>query len=330
METKNNKISMEEYRYYVNALDLKDALERLKGKCIYSENIEDCGVNFVKDLLKRDWGRSIVYTYTKRELDFIKSKYLSDYFKDSIKELLNNTTIITKEIEDILNSSKDINQMSEEEVKMLKDAISEYYRIYTKSPKPNISGIFVSYLFKLDGNGVTSFIKNNINREAIASQILLTSGLNDRASFYSGRGVMYCDLNEQNLVAIFGKLLKLETCYAIAFVDMVYQMNTLGATEFINTFMSFASNGFKNDTPQNKESNISLNGAYEEARDTVAFVSIFSAVSRGNDTAYQISASETMKHLFISRIRPVLMEIDQEFDDNHSQTPNSYGYKKRR
>lgn len=338
METKNNIISKDTYSQYVSSgMELKDIVEKLKGKIVEDKynTIEDCAVDFVGSLLGRDWGRSIVYIYNKKESDFINSKYLSDYFKNSISELLSVT--MTKRIEDILNSDKDINQMSGEDIKIIYDAIVKYYHINRKSSKPNISSKFLTYLYKINGNGISLFLKNNIDGETIARQILLTSGLDDRASYYSGRGVMYCDLNEKNLVAIFEKLLKLDIRYAIEFVEMVRQMKTLGATEFINSFIGFANKGFKSDNLKIVDSNISLDGVHGETRDTVAFVSIFSAMSRGNDINYQIRASEQMKHSFISIIRPILIEINPEFDDNYGQNfnfyeqgHNPYEYRKRR
>ena len=337
MEVKNNVISKDTYSQYVSSgMELKDIVEKLKGKIVEDEyrTIEDCAVDFVGNLLGRDWGRSIVYVYNKKESDFISSKYLSDYFKDSISQLLDGTK--SKEIETILNSDKDINEMSEEDIKMMYDAIVEYYHINRKSPKPNISSKFLTYLYKLDGKGISSFLKNNIDGETIARQILLTSGLNDRASYYSGRGVMYCDLNEKNLVPIFEKLLKLDINYAVEFVEMVRKMETLGATEFINSFIGFANKGFKSDSLKTENSNISLDGVHGEARDTIAFISIFSAMSRGNDTDYQVRASEQMKNSFISIIRPALIKINPEFDkiyeedlDSYEQGWNPYGYRKR-
>ena len=60
-------------------------------------------------------------------------------------------------------------------------------------------------------------------------------------------------------------------------------------------------------------------------------------MSRGNDTDYQVRASEQMKNSFISIIRPALIKINPEFDkiyeedlDSYEQGWNPYGYRKRR
>ena len=214
--------------------------------------------------------------------------------------------------------------MSAEELSGIYSSIRNFYR-ESEQETSNIAGSIMSFLYKLNGKGVVSFIKNNVNNQDLASHILLTSGLNDRASYYSGRGVNYGDLNEKNLIAIFGKLLKLDQSYATEFVEMVKQMKTLGATEFINSFMNFADSGFKLEHLKNEDSNISLDGLYGQAGDTVAFISISSTMSRGNDMDYQISVSEGMKHSFISRIRPILIEMNSKFTYDYNQSYNPYG-----
>lgn len=332
MENRNyTEISIDDYNEIKARIDsmtteeeLIESHKRLAGKTCKTDyyEIKDCGVEFIKDFLSRDWGRGIVYRYSQGPENFIQSKYLSDYFKTSIRELLSKEDL-SDEVVNAINSDKLINDMSNEELGEIYSSIKDFYR-KSEQETVNIAGSIMSFLYKLNGKGVISFIKNNVNNRDLASHILLTSGLNDRASYYSGRGVNYRDLNEKNLIAIFGKLLKLDQSYATEFVEMVKQMKTLGATEFINSFMNFAASGFKSENLNNEDSNISLDGLYGQASDTVAFVSIFSAMSRGNDMDYQISASERMKHSFISRIRPILMEINPEFTYDYNQSYNCY------
>ena len=83
--------------------ELEKTVESLKGKSTSSdyETIEDCAVNFVSALLKKNYGRSIVVEYTKGQREFFKSKYLSDYFKQSIKEMMGEK--IPQELLSLLN-----------------------------------------------------------------------------------------------------------------------------------------------------------------------------------------------------------------------------------
>ena len=328
-EKKYTEISMDKYNEIVSCLDsnvtendLIKAHKRLIGKTCKNryDEIKDCGVKFIYNVLCRDWGRSMVYYYSKGENDFIDSKYLSDYFKTSIKELLGSENI-SDEVKNAINSNKSFNDMSEEEIKAIYSSIQGFYEKAKERPT-NVASFIMLYLYKLDGKGVTSFIKNNVNKRDLASHILCTCGLNDRASYYSGRGVNHSDLNDGNLVAIFRKLLKLDENYAIEFVEMVKQIKTLGATEFINSFMNFAANGFKTENLQIDDSNISVDGLYGETRDAAAFVSILTAMSRGNDTYYQKTATEEMKNSFISRIAPILMKINP---DSMQGYENPYG-----
>lgn len=334
MENVNNaEISMDDYRKIESRIDsmtseeqLIETHKQLIGSSFKSDywKVNDCGVEFIGKFLSRDWGRSIVYHYSQGAQDFIHSKYLSDYFKNSIKELLLEENV-SDEILSILNSDKLINDMTEEEILLIHSAIKDFYRKSTDLDKDNVANYFMSFLYKLNGKGVVSYIKNNVNNNDLASRILTTSGLNDRASFYSGRGVNYGDLSDKNLEEIFRKLLKIDLDYAMNFIDMVRQMKTLGATEFINSFKRFASNDFKSDLSNVEDSNVSLDGVYDEARDVIAFSSIFSLMSRGNDQDYQTRASEQMKNVFISRIKPILKSIDIDLDDD-DLGDKSFGY----
>lgn len=317
-----NTISVNDYKNIEEKIDsmrseeeIIEVHKKLIGKSCKSDyyEIKDCGVEFIKKLLSRDWGRSIVYYYSQGANNFINSKYLSDYFKNSIKELLSNEEL-SEETINVLNSDKLINDMTEEEIKLINSYISDFYEKTEREKITNIAGAFISYLYKLNGKGVISFIKNNISNTCLASNILLTSGLLDRASYYSGRGVNRGDLSERNLDAIFEKLLKFDKNYAIQFARMIKKMKTLGATEFIDTFMNFAYTGFNLDNLEIKDSNYSLNGVYGKSRDVVAMFSIFDAMSRGNDTEYQIIASEEIKSTFLLGISSVLMKIDPEYD----------------
>lgn len=327
---KHTEISMNDYERIKSTMnsmmseeELIETHKKLIGiscKSDYSE-VKDCAADYIIELLSRDWGRTIVYHYSPRDKNFIQSKYLSDYFKNSIKELLSDEEL-GQEVLNALNSDKVINDMSEEEILSIYSAIKEFYAKSPRTEKVSVANYFMSLLYKLNGPGVVSFIKNNVNNEDLARHILLTSGLNDRASYYSGRGVNYSDLNENNLVAIFSKLLKVDADYAINFVDMVRQMKTLGATEFINSFMSFATNGFKVESLNLEDSNVSLEGVHGEARDVVAFASLVSVMSRENDQDYQIRASEQMKNAFMSKIRPILQSIDPNYEGLEDQSFN--------
>lgn len=294
----------EEYKTKINSSspkELESTVESLKGKSTSSEfeTIEDCAVDFLSGLLRKNHGRSIVIEYTKGQKEFFKSKYLSDYFKQSIKEMLGES--ISEELLSLLNSDKNINDMSEEEIKLIRDSIDKFYEINGRSEKPNISSRFMPYLYKLDGKGVIDYIKDHIAPGELARQILLTSGLNPRASYYSGRGVNYGDLSDKNLVSIYKKLLAIDPKYASDFVELVNQMRTLGATEFIETFLNFGYAEFKsNDASMIYDKNISLSGVSGKAAYVIGAISLFESSRR--DETYQIDASEGMKEAFNRKV----------------------------
>lgn len=292
------------YKRYFSSLSCEqmiDIIDYLKGKSTSGEfeEIDDCAVDLLSRFLTMDWGRSIVIEYTKEQKKFIKSTYLSNFFKESIKEMLGDT--ISEKVNEVLNSEKNINDMTEEEIKTIREAIEEYYRINRKSPKSNISSRFMSYIYKLNGKGVASYIKNNIPPYELAKHMLITSGVNDRASYYSGRGVNYGDLSDKNLAAIYKKLYILDYKYASSFVWLVNNMRTLGATEFIESFLNLGRVGFDT-TKYNivSDKNISLDGLKGEAAYLVGAISFFETSRRNEE--YQIDASECMKLAFHRRI----------------------------
>lgn len=275
----------------------------------YLDEIIDGGVKLVFDLFERDEGRSIVYNYSFCELEFIHSTYLSSYFKDSIKKLLGDS--IEEELVNILNSDKDINDMEEKEIKVIKDTLDSFYSNPNYKPVSNIAASFMTYLYKLDGEGVTSYIKNNISKDKIAYHCMFTSGLLPRASYYSGRGVKECDLNADNLVSIFSKLCVLDKEYALEFVEMVNSMKTLGATEFIESFYNFAMNNFKHFACNITDSNISFGNSNNGNRHAIAVGIIMSSMG-SSDMSTQIYITEVIKKNFISQIRVKLRSIDSK------------------
>jgi hypothetical protein len=127
-----NNIDYQDYqdnykRYFgsLNCEQMIDIIDYLKGKSTSDEfeEIDDCAVELLSRFLTMDWGRSIVIEYTKEQKKFIKSDYLSNVFKKSIKEMLGDT--IAEEVNKVLNSDKNINDMTEEESKKRKAYLSK-------------------------------------------------------------------------------------------------------------------------------------------------------------------------------------------------------------
>lgn len=342
-----NKIDYQIYREYernlssLNQKQLNDALNTLKGKSTQDEyeELDDCAVSLLSKFLRLDWGRSIVFEYSPSQKKFLHSKELSNYFKESVKELLGDS--ISKQLESLLSSEKDINDMTEEEIKAIYTEVENYYRVNGKSPKSNISSKLMSYFHKLDGKGVVSYIKNTTHPAELAKEILYTCGLNARSSYYSGRGVNYGDLNDKNLVAIYKKLLKFDPAYARDFVELVNNMRTLGATEFIDSFINFGYSNFSLRQDVISDENVSLNGVYGDARYVVAAISMFE-FGRRNE-GYQTSATQDMKDAFNHKIEYIqdklntgkeLTETDLEYLNSVMQYGNGYyfrtGYPRKR
>lgn len=309
--------------------DLIEAHKKLMGKVCENSyyEIKDCGIEFIRKFLLRDWGRSIVYHYSEGASRFIKSKYLSDYVKNGIKEMLLDDSLNSRVLR-ILDGNKMINQMNEEEIRDIYFSLRKYC-LKSGNMDVRLLNDFMAYLYKLDGNGVVSFIKNNVSNRELASQILLTSGLVDCASYYAGRGVNLGDLNEENLVAIFKKLWVIDRYYAVNFKKMVSEMKTLGATEFINSFNNLAINDFRYKGLEGYDNNFSLDGVYGNARGMVGLVVIASARNEV-DKNYQILVTERIKTMFLLEVMPILSNDNLVEEERSSQVVDSFGRKRKK
>ena len=228
---------------------------------LFSEKEYDADIKEALDILKRE---NVIENLTDDELkeiqlqlrcialDTEKGKGCIRCATEIIKELLpielacnDNPSILC-----ILNSNRQINDMSEEEIKTIYSVIAGII-ISAKNNGRNINSIaksFVDYLFRLNGSGVASFIVNNIDRRLLANYILNVSGINiDVNSYMLGYGVDLRKLNQDNLFTIFLQLFSWNKDYAIEFANMVMSMKVLDVTAFINTFNSFVVNEFRID-----------------------------------------------------------------------------------
>ena len=104
---KFNEIKMDDFNYLKRNMDssdinyITDCHKKLIGKKAQDKysKINDCGVEAIRYLLKIDWGRSIVYEYEKGAIDFMKSRYLSNYINNSNINYKLNVDFTNKELE---------------------------------------------------------------------------------------------------------------------------------------------------------------------------------------------------------------------------------------
>ena len=340
----NNSISKEEYHKILSNIDNIITSEELME--IHKRLIDDTESNyafdFIEELLTRDWGRSIAYQYQYGAYEFIQSEYLSTYLKKAIKEMIPEEYLGNKAISS-LNSDELISSMGHEEISDIYFSVEKYNRRADK-PRYDLERTIISYLFKNTNitninitninitninypykqncQGVKEFFKNDLPSTDLAEEILIRSGLNPRASYYSGCGVNYDDVNQDKLALIFGTLFDIEPNYALEFGRMVIKMKTLGATEFITTFKELVSNGFKSDSINPSDNNISFEGAYGETRDAVALASVFSIFGAGKSIDEQIAISEHIKLTFIGKIGYFLHFLDSNLAEEYYASRN--------
>ena len=239
----------------------------------------DYAFKYIRDFLLNTLDND--YEFSINPSLIINSSYLSDYFKKSILKLLDNNT--NQEVISIVKGNTDINDMSKEEIKKI-------YDLYTKMSKDgsnlynNIFAYFELYLFQLNGSGINSFIKDNVDNSKIGNYVLKLSGLPNNTMYYEKETVDYKYLNSIHLKKVFERLYLIDKEYALEFVELVCRMKIISMVEFINSFKEFIDNGFKID----KEYNIE------------------------DDIKERIDLSTGMKQTFLLEIRDKLVENNQD------------------
>ena len=216
----------------------------LKGKNYITEDkvILDYYYNeYIKAILNFDYGYSIVRRETEELHKFINSKYLSDYFKQMIKEKLegmDNCDIALSAV----NSNREISSFTEEEFNSIYKSLQNLVFLYRKPDF--LYKLILPLALKLDSKGTNEFLNNKVDPKIVIKQIVSTSGMDENPAYYSGRKATFADLNGEILLEIFRKLEKLDKKKALAMVKMTLEMPTLGATAFLNSLYNLAANGY--------------------------------------------------------------------------------------
>lgn len=395
MNKEVQKISEFEYNYYAAsgeyATNLETVIESHKHLANKTIAGEDCGLEFIKELLLQDWGRNFVHIYPKGVQEFFKSTYLSDFFKENIQKLLKISTnnkifiqnkfekvlgqqtrvdendlisILTyisnysdeyknkhystyyyitaiikrktsirllkrktyiellkfiqlfydnhkqdftidqqdKKIFEIINQEQDFNDMSENDINTINLFIKKYNHNNINGKFQNITNYFETYLYKLDGEGVIGFLKNHTAKANLINQLLLTSGLSDRADFYIKNEVNNADLNEKNLLCIFKKLYILDPEYANNYLVMVKNIDILSPNNFINEFKRFGKNNFC--YLHNESNNVlkNFNNDYDNY------------IILNSQKKYNSLQSEKMKNSFFNTIKKIANEENTKYE----------------
>lgn len=258
--------------------DLIELHKRLIGKKD-KRNLVNYAIDLIKTLLYGGYCRS-----------FIESDYMSDYFKDGIKEIINPVDF-SREATILINSDKSFRDMSGEELRIINNSVNSYYERKTNDMVSNISIYFQDYLCNLREYGVKWLIANDLGlRKHFAKHILNMFGLKDEESWYSKRGVNTVDLNSATLGNIFHQLSKYNYKWSTEFVELVKNMELLGARDFVPTFLDFAKAGFDSEVEINIDSNVN-----------------------GNYLDNQRRLSQEIKDTFIMREAPTILNLKPDF-----------------
>ena len=265
---------------------------------------------------------------------FLRSSYVSDYFKNALKEIVSKEDFTDYAI-DAINSDKAISDMNAEELYAIYFGVSKYYsKPYDKNRKHNVSYFFKKLLFNIPSIGVKDLIMSDVAiRDSFARYLLTTNGINDRPSFYAGRGANGIDVTDKKLFGIFGDLDVFDDKWAQAFLEVVRDMETLGATEFINTFLYFALLSFSStwSTVLSLDNNYSLDGvggsdtAHYYFAEAISTIALAEEKSGRNSLDSQKITTAIIKNNFFRSVLDYIqivganIEFDYQFDEKLSK-----------
>lgn len=278
--------------------ELIEIHKSLVDKIYYNEEGEPrySGLEFILELITRDYNSRKVYNYSIGAQKFIKSDYLSDCFKTGLMYFYKLSNFENEDFVNIINSKKAFKDMNVSELQVIYSVINRQSKFELVD---DIVKYFKIYLYKLSTKEIIEFIKNNNLNSDFALYILNTSGLIGSKFNYYECGVDSSILNEQNLLSIFNKFLKIDNNYAIEFVRIIKQTKHLTALEVMKKVEKFVKNNFK---------------SFDEGQEENRYISVQTKKHIGFKEAFQINASESLKRLFISEIRQAIDYIDPNFD----------------
>lgn len=261
--------------------------------------------------------------YTDAEEEFLKSSYLSEELK---KEIWNRIKNCSKELIELLNSEKEINDFSMKEIKEIVELIKSTSNSLSSKDKDEYRWfcfIFEEYLFVLDGNGPVEYIKEKFG-EKLPIAMLERSNVICRASYYSGYGVDHNLLGDRHLFSLYKKFVKFYPEKVEEFVKMVMSVSMLTATEFINDYESFVWNGLNSDF-KSKEGNVSVDDVYGSARDLVGAFSMFTLLNREQsdlDRRFELESHRSILKRFVEKIEQFknLQESEQLKVNNKNES----------
>ena len=119
--------------------------------------------------------------------------------------------------------------------------------------------------------------------------------MSDRPEFYSGRGARYCDLNPDQLKTIYdGVKENIGDDAASAFVEMIENMDSLSATNFLNNLYALEARDWKYVPIEESDIDVGPDGPQ---REVIGLASIFSALS-SND----VDDTEAIRRGFFYKI----------------------------
>lgn len=254
--------------------------------------------------------RNFVNDFSSAELEFINSKCACDLIKELMTICLRNSEGFKEEESEamkLLQDEKTFNEMSAEEIEKLVEELGDS-RGFHRVPE-----LYKRYFFTISGKGVNEYLLTRVDKYDIVQEFLQTSGLSTRAEYYAGCGVRYWDLGPDHLKSIYYKFSRLNPESAVEFYKMVISMDTLGASEFIDTLYRFARNDFKTEGLTVAKNNLATDNATNDSM----YIGLIAALGNNQSEEDQVRLSNNMKVSFFWDVYKSLSKLDPELCEKH-------------
>lgn len=271
----------------------------------------NCGIQFVYKILDCCWGKSIAVDYPKNYTNFFNTTYLSNYIKNFVKEKIDISNKSAM-LQDIITGDRELKNLNEEEFNELNEVLKEI----------GYSSLLTVLSFELNSKGAIDFLNNRVEKDIVIRRIISTSGLSTRPEFYSGRGAKWCDLNGKMLILIYEKLARLDPKKGLNMAKMTLEMETLGATEFLENLYLLSANDFDLEKIELNNNNVSFGNLRGRSMYAIGLASL--AASFGNN---RLDDTPSIKMSFINMLpEEVIKTIDVEKIDYGNEYENPWEY----
>lgn len=259
-------------------MGLQNDIKHTIWQCIYN-NYEDATLDNMINIYKyfktnKGMKYTIEYIDTLLEISSHQPNYpkaveeffLSDYFSYIIKDILKDQ-INKEESKELLEKDILFNDYTSKELSIISRGIHKSNVRANNGDIIDFNKLLTNYLFLLDGEGPTEYIKSKYDRRTLAKELLEHTGLYAIPMYYSGCGVNRKHFSEEHIFSLYKKFIKYFPDKKEIYIELVNKVPGLAPSNFVSSYLKFIYNKFEIDFEQknsyNKDDETSSNRTYK-------------------------------------------------------------------